>query len=70
MIESNPWAFEYYYKIGDEPFKKIYHTQSKFLATEVAGGFVGNYFGLYATGNGKKCKSPAHFDWFNYEILK
>lgn len=36
------------------------------LATEVAGGFTGVYFGLYATGNGKACKAPAYFDRFDY----
>lgn len=36
------------------------------LSTEVAGGFTGVYFGLYATGNGKVCTAPAFFDWFKY----
>jgi alpha-N-arabinofuranosidase len=36
------------------------------LSTEVAGGFTGVYFGLYATGNGKVCTTPAFFDWFKY----
>ncbi|OMF37767.1 glycoside hydrolase 43 family protein [Paenibacillus sp. FSL H8-0548] len=36
------------------------------LATEVAGGFTGVFFGLYATGNGKPCQAPAYFDRFDY----
>lgn len=36
------------------------------LATEVAGGFTGVFFGMYATGNGKRCSQPAYFDWFDY----
>lgn len=37
------------------------------LSTEIAGGFTGVFFGLYATGNGRECKIPAYFDWFKYE---
>ena len=37
------------------------------LATEVAGGFTGVMIGMYATGNGVRSESPAHFDWFVYE---
>ncbi|MGA2916680.1 MAG: glycoside hydrolase family 43 protein [Sedimentisphaerales bacterium] len=29
--------------------------------------FTGAYFGMYATGNGKKCTRPADFDWFEYK---
>jgi len=32
--------------------------------------FTGAYFGMYATGNGKKCASPADFDWFEYLSTK
>lgn len=38
------------------------------LSTEVAGGFTGVYFGLYATGNGRNTSTPAYFDWFEYTI--
>lgn len=40
--------------------------ETKFLSSEVAGGFTGVYIGLYSTGNGKMCNSPAYFDWFEY----
>ncbi|MEH7073436.1 glycoside hydrolase family 43 protein [Neobacillus drentensis] len=36
------------------------------LSTEVAGGFTGVYFGLYATGTRQKTSAPAYFDWFEY----
>lgn len=39
------------------------------LSTEVTGGYTGVYFGLYATGNGKKASTPAYFDWFEYTVL-
>jgi alpha-N-arabinofuranosidase len=40
--------------------------ETRYLSTEVAGGFTGVFFGLYATGNGTPCSKPADFDWFDY----
>jgi xylan 1,4-beta-xylosidase len=40
--------------------------ETSFLSTQIAGGFTGLYFALYATGNGKSSTTPAHFDYFNY----
>ncbi|MFL6561898.1 MAG: family 43 glycosylhydrolase, partial [Bacillus sp. (in: firmicutes)] len=36
------------------------------LSTEVAGGFTGVYFGLYAAGSDLSKSTPAYFDWFEY----
>jgi len=40
--------------------------ETRYLSTEVAGGFTGVYFAMYATGNGAPCQQPADFDWFDY----
>jgi xylan 1,4-beta-xylosidase len=40
--------------------------ETRYLSTEVAGGFTGVYFAMYATGGGVACSSPADFDWFDY----
>ncbi|MBB3113764.1 alpha-N-arabinofuranosidase [Paenibacillus phyllosphaerae] len=40
------------------------------LATEVAGGFTGVMMAMYATGNGVQSQTPAHFDWFDYEVAE
>jgi alpha-N-arabinofuranosidase len=37
---------------------------AKFLSTQVAGGFVGAMYALYATSSGKVCKNKAYFNWF------
>lgn len=44
--------------------------ETSLLATEVAGGFTGVLIALYATGNGARSESPAHFDWFDYEAVE
>ena len=38
-----------------------------FLGTETAGGFVGAYIGMFASGNGTDTGNAAAFDWFSYE---
>jgi len=43
--------------------------ESRYLSTEVAGGFTGVYVALYATGSGVPCRGPADFDWFDYDAL-
>ena len=40
---------------------------TRFLSTEVASGFTGAFFALYATGNGQPSTTPARFDCFDYE---
>ena len=40
---------------------------ARILSTDVAGGFVGNTIGLYATSNGEESSTVAAFDHFLYE---
>jgi alpha-N-arabinofuranosidase len=41
--------------------------ETRYLSTEVAGGFTGVYAAMYATGNGQPSMTPADFDWFELE---
>ena len=43
------------------------NVDAKFLSTQIAKGFVGSFFALYATSNGKASNNKAYFDWFNYQ---
>lgn len=40
--------------------------ETRHLSTELAGGFTGVYFAMYATGNGVDSQGQAHFDAFEY----
>ncbi|MBZ0302988.1 MAG: glycoside hydrolase family 43 protein [Anaerolineae bacterium] len=40
--------------------------ETRYLSTEVAGGFTGVYLGMYATGSGQRSSTPALFDYFEY----
>ncbi|MBD3922308.1 glycoside hydrolase family 43 protein [Paenibacillus sp. PR3] len=44
--------------------------ETRFLSTEAAGGFTGVFIAMYATGNGTRSETPAHFDWFDYEVTE
>jgi hypothetical protein len=40
---------------------------TKDISTEVTGGFIGAFVGMYASGNGSANSNPADFDWFDFE---
>jgi alpha-N-arabinofuranosidase len=44
--------------------------ETRYLSTEVATGFTGVYFALFASGNGEPAASLASFDWFDYRDLE
>lgn len=60
----NLYSFRYAEENGD--FMDIGAGEVRYLSTEVGGRFTGNFFVLYATGNGESCESPAYFEWFDY----
>ncbi|MNJ43315.1 Beta-xylosidase [compost metagenome] len=69
-IHANAKEYTFYYRNPKHTDLTLPgHAECSLLATEVAGGFTGVYFGLYATGNGRKASQPAYFDWFNYQII-
>jgi alpha-N-arabinofuranosidase len=46
--------------------KELATGESRYVATEVAGGFTGLYLAMFSSGNGRPCSSQADFDWFEY----
>ncbi len=42
--------------------------ETRYLAPEVARGFTGAYFALYASGNRAQASVPAFFEWFDFRI--
>lgn len=64
--EASPAAYIFSYALAESEPRELASGEARYLATEVAGGFTGIYFALYATGNGKQATAPADFDWFEY----
>lgn len=55
----------------DDEWIELARGEVRYLCSESgAAMFTGTYFGMYATGNGISCQTPADFDWFNYEVLE
>lgn len=51
---------------NEQELEPLGEGETRYLSTEVAGGFTGVYFAMYASGNGAPCRKPADFDWFDY----
>jgi alpha-N-arabinofuranosidase len=67
---ADEYAFSYCVAAGAGPppaAAPLGKALTRYLSSEVAGGFTGVFVGLYATGNGQPSSAPAHFDWFDYE---
>jgi alpha-N-arabinofuranosidase len=59
-----PYTFSY--ACADDELQELASGDARYLASEVAGGFTGVYFALYASANGAPTMPPADFDWFAY----
>lgn len=67
-IEGTPLRFTFLYSETEAGvYKELGQLDTRYLSTEVAGGFTGVMIGLYASSNGKASKAKAWFDWFSYE---
>jgi xylan 1,4-beta-xylosidase len=67
-IAAQPLEYEFFYQVGDGSPVSLGTAATKDLSSEKIGGFTGVYFGMYASGNGKRATVPADFAWFDYEI--
>ena len=47
----------------------IEKVDGRILSTDVAGGFVGTYIGMFTSSNGQSSRNHADFDWFEYRKI-
>ena len=66
IVKGDKKLYTFYYKLKNGTEKQVGVLNTRFLGTEVTGGYNGVMIGLYATGNGKKSKATADFDYFEY----
>lgn len=66
-VLAEPELYRFRFAIGDMEPVEVASGLTRYLSSEVAGGFTGVYFGLYATGSGRESDNRALFDWFEYE---
>jgi xylan 1,4-beta-xylosidase len=65
-IDADSAKYTFFFGRSDGELEPFAEGEARYLSTEVAGGFTGAYFALYASGNGAPCVGPADFDWFDY----
>ncbi len=62
---ADQYAF-YFSDAGKEEYILLGKQDTRYLSTEVAGGFTGVMIGLYASSNGQPSNAKAYFNWFDY----
>jgi xylan 1,4-beta-xylosidase len=70
-VKATPLTYEFSCKSSKGDVQVLGTARTRDLSVEAIGFedgmcFTGDYFGLYATGNGQKSTTPADFDWFEY----
>lgn len=66
-ITGTNLTYAFSFSQGGRTFTEIATANTRYLGTEVTGGYNGVVLGLYATGNGEVSNAPADIDWFDYE---
>lgn len=66
-IDSDPQKYSFYYADSAGNWKLLGTGLERLISSEVAAVWSGAYIGMFSSGNGKICVTPADFDWFQYE---
>ena len=66
-ISATEFEYTFWVQAKDKTAQMVGKALTKDISTEMIGGFIGTYIGMYASGNGKANTNPADFDWFDYE---
>lgn len=70
QVRAEPAWYHFSVQVDGQPSIDLGKAETRHLSTELAGGFTGVYFGMYATGNGLDTANHAQFDWFEYESFE
>jgi alpha-N-arabinofuranosidase len=66
-VSATGQAYNFYAGTDDENWRPIAeNVDGRILSTQVAGGFVGAYIGMYASSNGHLSENVVDWDWFEY----
>ena len=69
IIQGDKKNYSFFYQQSDSIMHHVGTLNTRFLGTEVSGGYNGVVIGLYATGNGKRASRHSYFNWFEYTPL-
>jgi alpha-N-arabinofuranosidase len=65
-IDATPEQYRFGIETPNVGHKVLASGSTRYLSTEVAGGFTGVYLGMYATSNHHESTTCAYFDWAEY----
>lgn len=66
-VEAHEQDYSFAYAEAPANWSTLYDAaDGRILSTDVAGGFVGAYLGIYATSSGQASDNVADFDYFEY----
>jgi alpha-N-arabinofuranosidase len=68
-VEAGKESYRFLYGPSEAVLQPLGEGETRYLSTEVAGGFTGVYLALYAAGGASPCLNPADFDCFSYSWL-
>lgn len=69
-IQGSPLKYSFSFSDKEKgEYVELGKLDTRYLSTEVAGGFTGVMIGLYASSNGKPTQAKAYYDWFEYREL-
>jgi alpha-N-arabinofuranosidase len=69
IVRANRLLYSFAFLGNDGSERLLATAETRYLSSEVAGGFTGVYFAMYVSGNGQVASSPAFFDWFDYRNI-
>jgi alpha-N-arabinofuranosidase len=68
QIDAEPTRYSFSWGPSPDKLQKLGAAEPRLLSSEVTGGFIGTYAGLYALApDGGATAPPVAFDWFDYE---
>jgi alpha-N-arabinofuranosidase len=65
QIDAEAARYTFSWGASADRLQKLDAAEPRFLSSEVTGGFIGTYVGMYALT--PDSATPAAFDWFDYE---
>lgn len=65
-VAAEPLSYTFSCRASDGTVIHLGNVLTGDVSSEKVGGFTGVYMGMYATGNGTRCRSNADFDWYEY----
>ncbi|MDR1881466.1 MAG: glycoside hydrolase family 43 protein [Prevotella sp.] len=68
-IKGSPSQYSFYFaEPENQQYTELGRLDTRYLSTEVAGGFTGVMIGLFASSTGKPSNAKAYYDWFDYQV--